>query len=143
MASKREPVTSHGLRERTRDELIEAQQRAARDGAPWGEVLGRPLAHAIRYALNVALARDVAWVESCRDENGERLLSELRGRVDELAPHDWLALRHTKEHVWRVLVDAKRRSNGPPARNLSDARLSEAEARAYMARFGLGPVVHP
>lgn len=75
--------------------------------ADWA-LLGRPLAHAIRQALDVSLDRDVALVESCRDFKGEALLANLRGRVGELKPADWAQLRERALHVWRVLIEAQR-----------------------------------
>lgn len=74
--------------------------------ADW-HLLGRPLTHAIRQALDVSLDRDVAWVESCRDFEGELLLANLRGRVGELTPADWAQLRERALHVWQVLARAR------------------------------------
>lgn len=97
-------VTLHAKREAARE--AESAERIERQ--LWRDTLGRPLTHAIRLALDVDLDRDVAWVESCRDGQGEELLMELRPRVEELQPHDWLALRQRAPHVWRVLLAWRR-----------------------------------
>lgn len=135
-------VTTHQLREAERAEATEARLREAADKPVWTEVMARPLTHAIRHALNVDLPRDVWWIERCRDEAGETLLAQLRARVGELAPRDWLALRHTKAHVWRVLVDTLRRTRWQAPRPVPVDRTSETEAQQWMARFGRGVVVY-
>lgn len=98
-------VTSHAAREARRQADIAEQ--ASRSELP-RSLLGRPLVHGIREALNVELARDVYWLELCRDSQGEELLAQLRPKVGQMRGADWMTVRRTKEHVWRVLLDWRR-----------------------------------
>lgn len=129
-------VTSHARREALREAL--AAQRAEdaalkRALGGWMETLGRPLTHAIRYTLNVELPRDVAWIESCRDTQGEALLDTLRHRLHEMTAEDWRALREGKPHVQRLL--ARWRVFNPTPRPAPPDRLTDATASQLMAAF--------
>lgn len=96
------PMTTHAKIEAERQAVAAA--RIEQQRSPWRETLGRPLAHAIRYTLDVSLPRDIAWIESCRDTEGEELLALLRNRLHEMTVDDWRALREGKPHVQRLLA---------------------------------------
>lgn len=96
------PMTRHGIIEKERLEALRARRdenTKLRKG-----LLGKVLAHAVRFTLDVNLPWDVMVLEAMRDTEGERLLDLLRHRLDEMTVEDWRALRDGKEHVHRLLA---------------------------------------
>lgn len=126
------PMTTHAK--------IEAERQAASEervaAFAWREMLARPLAHAIRFTLDVELPRDVAWLESCRDMQAEEVLAELRGRTGELSASDWASIRAAKPHLHRLLNQWRVTATPTRVSPVPTERTSLVEAHRWMERFG-------